>query len=230
MHELAPRMDSYRRLEIPHPVNIFHLDPPQMKFVEKSLGAKFTKDRYNIGFWHWELPEYPDYSLSNLEYVDEVWVPSEFVRQSIAENATRPCVHHAACDRRFDVPAGMTRAQFGLPADDFLFLVMYDLNSSQERKNPQAAIKAFRAAFPDPNGGEAGCENSAVPTKNPRGFSRVAGIARCDAPNIILINRMLSTTTNCAPLQNLLPIVSSRCIAPRATAWGLRNACISASP
>ncbi len=32
---------------------------------------------------------------------------------------------------------------FGLPADKFLFLLLYDLNSYSERKNPAAALEAF---------------------------------------------------------------------------------------
>jgi glycosyltransferase involved in cell wall biosynthesis len=46
----------------------------------------------------------------------------------------------------FARPTGDFRARFGLPADAFLFLFLYDLNSYSERKNPQAVIEAFRKA------------------------------------------------------------------------------------
>ena len=39
------------------------------------------------------------------------------------------------------------RKHFGLPKDKFLFLVMYNSGSVMERKNPLAAIKAFKEAF-----------------------------------------------------------------------------------
>ena len=39
------------------------------------------------------------------------------------------------------------RKHFGLPEDKFLFLVMYNSGSVMERKNPLAAIKAFKEAF-----------------------------------------------------------------------------------
>src|SRR5262249_47730356 len=42
---------------------------------------------------------------------------------------------------------GLGRDHFGLPRGHFLFLVMYDALSVQERKNPLAAIQAFRRAF-----------------------------------------------------------------------------------
>ena len=41
----------------------------------------------------------------------------------------------------------LNREYFGLPEDKFLFLVMYDSNSTIERKNPTGAIRAFRKAF-----------------------------------------------------------------------------------
>jgi glycosyltransferase involved in cell wall biosynthesis len=41
-------------------------------------------------------------------------------------------------------PLGDARPRFGLPADKFLFLVLYDLNSYTARKNPRAALEAFR--------------------------------------------------------------------------------------
>jgi len=40
------------------------------------------------------------------------------------------------------------RARFGLPEDRFLFLYVFDWNSYPARKNPLAAIDAFRRAFP----------------------------------------------------------------------------------
>jgi glycosyltransferase involved in cell wall biosynthesis len=41
-------------------------------------------------------------------------------------------------------PTGDGRARFGLPAGQFLFLALYDLNSYSERKNPRAMLEAFR--------------------------------------------------------------------------------------
>jgi glycosyltransferase involved in cell wall biosynthesis len=40
------------------------------------------------------------------------------------------------------------RAELGLPSDAFLFVCPFDPNSYLARKNPQAAVRAFRAAFP----------------------------------------------------------------------------------
>jgi glycosyltransferase involved in cell wall biosynthesis len=179
--------DSYQT-DNPYPVNLFHVDSPQIQFVRKWHGARFMTGRYNIGYWAWELPEYPDYSLSNMDCVDEVWVPSEFVRQSMAAKSPVPVLvmPHSI---EFKVPADATRAKFGLPPDDFLFLVMYDLNSSQKRKNPQAAIKAFQAAFPKPNGVKLVVKTHGAKT-NPEDFLALQASME-NSPDIVLINRTL---------------------------------------
>ncbi|HWB58745.1 MAG TPA: glycosyltransferase [Chthoniobacteraceae bacterium] len=176
------------REDNPHPVNLFHLDAPQIKLVSKSHGADFMKGRYNIGYWAWELPEFPDYSLSNMDYVDEIWVPSEFVRQSMAEKSPVPVLvmPHSI---EFKAPTDVTRAQFGLPADDFLFLIMYDINSSQKRKNPQAAIRAFKEAFPNPRGVKLVVKTHGSKS-NPRDFEALQA-SLGNSPHIILIDRTL---------------------------------------
>jgi glycosyltransferase involved in cell wall biosynthesis len=48
------------------------------------------------------------------------------------------------------IPAGpfAGRETFALPESAYQFLMMYDLNSIQERKNPQGALRAFLEAFP----------------------------------------------------------------------------------
>jgi len=40
------------------------------------------------------------------------------------------------------------RKKFGLPADKFVFLFTFDYHSYPQRKNPEAVIAAFHAAFP----------------------------------------------------------------------------------
>jgi glycosyltransferase involved in cell wall biosynthesis len=126
----------------PHAVNVVHLDPPASRDLDHHHPG-LRAGRYNIGYWAWELPEFPDSWVPACAYFDEIWCPSEFVRESIAMKVPLPVftMPHAIA---FDPPAGDHRAHFGLPGDKFLFLVLYDLNSYSARKNPQAAIEAFR--------------------------------------------------------------------------------------
>jgi GT2 family glycosyltransferase/glycosyltransferase involved in cell wall biosynthesis len=131
----------------PYPVNIFHLDPPVAQDIDHHHGPAFRADHYNIAYWAWELPEFPDGWVSKHSYFDEIWCPSEFARAAIAAKLPKPVLTmpHAIS---FPVPQGDFRPKFGLPDHSFLFLFVYDLNSTQERKNPRAVIAAYRKAFP----------------------------------------------------------------------------------
>ncbi len=130
----------------PNPVNIVHLDPPAMRDIDHHHGAAFRAGKYNIGYWAWELPEFPDGWMNAFETVHEVWCPSEFVRQAIALKSPVPvlAMPHAIRFARPTTPIPELRAHFGLPASDYLFLVLYDLNSYSVRKNPTAVLDAFR--------------------------------------------------------------------------------------
>lgn len=127
-------------------VNVFHINAEQMMEVYSNKGNEVFQNRYNIGYWHWELPDFPDEWVENFRFVDEVWVPSNFVLESISMKSPVPVVKipHSI---EVTIREARTRQYFGLPEHSFLFLSMYDAHSYQERKNPQAAINAFKLAF-----------------------------------------------------------------------------------
>jgi glycosyltransferase involved in cell wall biosynthesis len=77
-------------------------------------------------------------------------VPSGFVQDAVAKRSPLPVLRmpHAI---NFAASPGASRAWFTLPEDKFLFLMMYDFSSYQERKNPQAALDAFFQAFAKQN-------------------------------------------------------------------------------
>lgn len=133
----------------PHPVNLFHVNADQFPLLRPHFGEGFFEGRYNIGYWAWELPEFPDAYLGAFADVDEVWVPSSFVQQAVSAKSPVPviCMPHPV---EFSVPENVSRREFGLPEGQCLFLCMYDLRSYQARKNPRAAVEAFLRAFPQP--------------------------------------------------------------------------------
>lgn len=157
LHSLNPRNDDSFTARLqdknPHPINVFHLDAPQSVELDHHHGRSFRIGRYNIAYWAWELSDFPDSRVQYHRWFDEIWCLSEFTRVAIAAKVPKPVLAMPlAID--FPVPRGEFRAQFGLPARTFLFLFIFDLNSTQGRKNPQAVIAAFRRAFP--NAGAAG--------------------------------------------------------------------------
>ena len=44
-------------------------------------------------------------------------------------------------------PAAASKQEMGLDPERFIFLYIFDVSSSMERKNPEAAIRAFSLAF-----------------------------------------------------------------------------------
>jgi glycosyltransferase involved in cell wall biosynthesis len=132
----------------PHEVNVIHLDPPSSHDLTHHHGEAFLKGKYNIAYWAWELPEFPDAWVPCIDYYDEIWCPSDFTREAIALKSAVPVITmpHAIAFSRPQESASESRTHFKLPIDRFIFLTLFDLNSYAERKNPQAAIEAFRVS------------------------------------------------------------------------------------
>jgi len=129
----------------PHPFNLIHLNADNMEWIRALRGPAYFKDRYTIGYWFWELEAFrPDF-LPAFDLVDEVWVASEFTRACLAANAPVPILH-MPLGIEPPVPGPFGRAYFGLPEEPFIFLYTFDVSSQTERKNPMAAIRAFRLA------------------------------------------------------------------------------------
>lgn len=143
--------ESYISKTNPHRVNLFHINADQIPTMASTLGREFLSGHYNIGFWHWELPEFPDRWCDAFSLLDEIWAPTRFVVEAVSAKSPIPVLlmPHAIS---IEQPLPYNRADFGLPKDEFLFLMMYDMSSFQARKNPQAVVKAFNAAFPDVKG------------------------------------------------------------------------------
>lgn len=148
----SPRTDKRYAARLqdsnPQPVNVIHLDPPGAADIEHHHGASFLESRYNVGYWAWELPEFPTSWTPYFAWFDEIWCPSDFVREAISIKSPVPVLTmpHAISFDRPAQDAAALRQRLGLPPDRFLFLFIYDLNSYSARKNPRAVLEAFRLA------------------------------------------------------------------------------------
>ncbi|MDQ5978818.1 MAG: hypothetical protein QG602_1792 [Verrucomicrobiota bacterium] len=175
----------------PHPVNVFHLDAPVSRDIDHHHGAGFRRGRYNIAYWAWELPEFPEAWVHHADHFDEIWTPSRFTTEAIAQKVPLPVLTmpHAI---GFTRPQGDFRAKYGLPADKFLFLFLYDLNSYSERKNPAAVIEAFRRSGLAGRGAALVIKVHNVP-RNPDDFTRLRE-AVASLSGTTLITQTLSRT------------------------------------
>ncbi|MFZ6759541.1 glycosyltransferase [Undibacterium sp. Ji50W] len=127
-------------------IDMVYVNADQTVSIIEHLKDNHLESAYKIGFWHWEQPEIPQSHFASFEHLDEIWVPSTFVYDAVAAVSPVPVViiPHAL---HVKATPGADRNEFGLPADKLLALMMYDFHSYQYRKNPQAAIAAFREAI-----------------------------------------------------------------------------------
>lgn len=127
-------------------VNIFHINPHEFSTAFGQLGQTMWDYHYNIGYWLWELEEFPDEWVPCINVLDEIWTPAEFISEAIRKKTNKPVITvpylvEAPVDAKFD------REHFGLPEDKYLYLMVYDNGSMMERKNPQSVLAAFKKAF-----------------------------------------------------------------------------------
>ena len=129
---------------------IFHVNGPLMALAVLALPRELVRGKRIVGYWAWELPSLPSDWRAGFGYVHEIWVPSRFTAVAVEAQAGSIPVHvvphpvalrSAAPDRK--------------PRDartPFTALAIFNMASSFARKNPIAAIEAFRMAFgSDPN-------------------------------------------------------------------------------
>jgi glycosyltransferase involved in cell wall biosynthesis len=112
----------------------------------RALGPGAFAGRLNILRPFWELAKVPDRFAESLSRFQEIWAPSEFVRQAFAE-ATNVPVLHMPVPVEFGPVAAVDRARYGLPEKAKLFLFTFDPCSFFVRKNPLALVEAFHKAF-----------------------------------------------------------------------------------
>lgn len=143
----APAGDPPPALEIGRGTVILHFNPDNLAAMLTLLGRRRLRGKRIVGYWAWELPRIPDHWLPALDEVDEVWTPSRFVADAVRPFTEKPVrvVPHPVAQGQ----AGRRRRDaFGL-GGAFTALAMFSFASSYPRKNPLAAVRAFRLAFGD---------------------------------------------------------------------------------
>lgn len=127
-------------------VDIVYVNADQTSNTLRYLNeVGHPRPKVRIGYWHWEQPKLPEKYLDAFDGLDEIWVPTSFVQHAVAAISPVPVfkVPHAV---EFSVDPTVTRSAFGIPENSYAVLVMYDFHSYRYRKNPEAAIAAYRMA------------------------------------------------------------------------------------
>lgn len=145
-HRTADKAYDNFSTELPYLVNIFCFNAEETPYRLAQLGYEKLKGKYNIGFWAWELENFPSKWNYGFEYVDEIWTISKFSKQAIAKSTNLPVsvvplIVEFQLDKKYD------RQYFDLDPNEFIFFFSFDGFSFADRKNPFVIAKAFAKSF-----------------------------------------------------------------------------------
>ena len=142
--ELAPYFSD----RCQYPINIICVNPDTLHHLPSWVSYPEWAKTYNIGYWFWELENFPDKWQYATNIVDEIWVATDYIANAMRKSGKK--VVKIPFPLEFNLPPDlMNKEYFGIHPDKFTFLCSFDFLSSMERKNPQGVIKAFKLAFED---------------------------------------------------------------------------------
>lgn len=190
--QTATAVDELLTSKIAAPIQIYNINADRLGEVRNGLKGKIGNGAYKINMPFWELSRFPSAWIDHYHGINEVWAASRFIQAAIQTVLAIPVIW---------LPPAVTLAQFvprsrsyfKLPEDTFLFHYNFDFSSFATRKNPQAAIAAYRLAFRN--------QQTTIPTAlaiKTRGYDPEGkGLARlkeltADEPDIYLLNREMT--------------------------------------
>ena len=127
---------------------VLHVNAPVLPGALLRLPRRMLHGRRVVGYWAWELELVPPSWRPACGCVHEIWAPSRFTARALEglmPGRVRVVPHALALSP--PRPARLDRSAFGLPENAVVVLVSFSLASAFERKNPLAAVRAFRKAF-----------------------------------------------------------------------------------
>ena len=132
-------------------VDLVHTNPNILASNPELLERQPLAAPIRIGYWAWELEQFPLGWERFFAGYQEIWCPSSFTAQALAQRSPVPVI---ALPHLPDWPSLQTRTQARSRqrqqhhGEPFTFLSLFDFWSTPERKNPAAVIQAFQRAFP----------------------------------------------------------------------------------
>ena len=128
------------------------VNPDQLGALVSIFGESPLTTNKHVGFWAWELEDFPRRFNVSARLLDEIWTISRHSMDAI--NKTSP-VKSRLVRMPVPIPSSKTelnRKYFGLPDNKFIVISSFDYLSDIRRKNPQSTIEAYTQAFPRPEG------------------------------------------------------------------------------
>lgn len=127
-----------------YPVSFFFMAPMECDRIAREYPRLFSEPKVKVGYFLWELPDYPVTFRRALQLVDHIWCPTSFVQQSFLD-AVRKLVLALPLPVPVTPPSKRNfRKELGIPPKAFVALYMFDMHSTVNRKNPHGAVEAFK--------------------------------------------------------------------------------------
>lgn len=132
-------------------VDLVHTNPNILASNPELLEREPLSAPLRIGYWAWELEQFPAGWEHFFADYQEIWCPSSFTAQSLAQRSPVPVIAlpHLPDWSHLQARAVKRRASRQQQTQrPFTFLTLFDFWSTPERKNPAGVITAFQKAFP----------------------------------------------------------------------------------
>ena len=142
--ELADLLGTYR---YEYDTNIFVSYPHLHTNLLEAEPQAVRSGRRNIVYLAWEQRDFHHWWKEIYEDFDQLWALSSFAAEAIGRACGREVLALPAVVDFGSFPPAAAKEEVGLDPRRTTFLYVFDANSSIERKNPAAAIEAFRRAF-----------------------------------------------------------------------------------
>jgi glycosyltransferase involved in cell wall biosynthesis len=124
-------------------ISIFHINGDEVNQAMARLTHGGPWDGYKIIYPDWELSRYPKEWALQLNRFDEIWAPSQFIKEALESECKRNVyLMPLACE--VVLSSFLSRRYFDIPESDYTFLFYFDVRSHSQRKNPEAVVRVFR--------------------------------------------------------------------------------------
>jgi len=201
----------------PYSVNLIQINFDNLDRFINEKDKSYFKNKYNIGYWAWELDDLPDEAKIYFNFLDEIWVPSNYCAESISKSSPLPVIKVMHSIPTYNKP--YDRTTFNLPKDAYIFLTMFDYHSTIERKNPIGTIDAYEMAFGKNNPDVLLVVKTSIGNKFPEERKKILSRTSVNT-SIILIEEILDDDK----LYSLMNVCDSFVSLHRAEGFGLTMA------
>ena len=128
-------------------ISIFCLTAFQFLQSAASLAYPLFKNAYRIGYFPWELPDWPKELKPALEMCDEIWCATSYIAASIS-NVTKKKV--SVMPMAVTVPEeflSVDQLEMRAESETVRYFFLFDFISGAFRKDVRSCVQAFKLAF-----------------------------------------------------------------------------------